>query len=163
MPYQYQHHTSEELTDDVTSMILHQDLDDETGELPVLPVGSTAVGNISRPPYPPVLVVKRGPNAGARFLFKHPVTSVGRHPGSDIVLDDVTVSRRHAEFRWEDGALIVVDVGSLNGTYVNRQLTESRVLIPGDQLQVGKFRLVFLCAPEPIEDQYLARPQPPTP
>ena len=52
-----------------------------------------------------LLVVKRGPNAGSRFLLDQPVTSVGRHPGSDIFLDDVTVSRRHAEFRWEKGRI----------------------------------------------------------
>jgi hypothetical protein len=149
MPHQYQEHTSDDFTDDATSMIFHDDFDDETGQLPALPADSTAVGDSSRPPYPPVLVVERGPNAGSRFTFKYPVTSLGRHPGSDIVLDDVTVSRRHAEFRWENGALTVVDVGSLNGIYVNRQLVESRALLsPGDQLQLGKFRLVFLCAPE---------------
>jgi hypothetical protein len=152
MPHQYQDHTFEKVTDYVTSLILHQDLDDETGELPVVPLDSATVGNDSRPPYPPVLVVERGPNTGSRFLFTHPVTSVGRHPGSDIVLDDVTVSRRHAEFRWENGALTVVDVGSLNGIYVNRQPIESRLLIPGDQLQLGKFRLVYLSTPETIED-----------
>ena len=68
-----------------------------------------------------LLVVKRGPNAGSRFLLDQPVTSAGRHPDSDILLDDVTVSRRHAEFRLdEDGSWAVADVGSLNGTYVNR-------------------------------------------
>ena len=68
-----------------------------------------------------VLVVKRGPNAGSRFLLDQPVTSAGRHPGSDIFLDDVTVSRRHAEFRLENGEFRIVDIGSLNGTYVNRE------------------------------------------
>jgi hypothetical protein len=66
-----------------------------------------------------LLVVKRGPNAGARFLLDRPITSAGRDSGSDIVLDDVTVSGRHAEFRWENDELHVVDVGSLYGTYVN--------------------------------------------
>src|SRR6201988_3694397 len=90
-----------------------------------------------------LLVVKRGPNAGSRFLLDQPVTSAGRHPGSDIFLDDVTVSRRHAEFRREDDEFKVVDVGSLNGTYVNREAVESAVLFNGDEVRIGKFRLVF--------------------
>ena len=69
-----------------------------------------------------LLVVKRGPNAGARFLLDQATTTAGRHPEADIFLDDVTVSRRHAEFRKnDDGKFEVVDVGSLNGTYVNRE------------------------------------------
>ena len=92
-----------------------------------------------------LLVVKRGPNAGSRFLLDQPVTSAGRHPDSDILLDDVTVSRRHAEFRLDkDGSWAVADVGSLNGTYVNRQPVDSTVLANNDQVQIGKFRLVFL-------------------
>jgi pSer/pThr/pTyr-binding forkhead associated (FHA) protein len=90
-----------------------------------------------------LLVVKRGPNAGARFVLDQPVTTAGRHPGSTIYLDDVTVSRRHAEFRVENGTFRVVDVGSLNGTYVNRQPVESAPLTDGDEIQIGKFRLVF--------------------
>jgi pSer/pThr/pTyr-binding forkhead associated (FHA) protein len=91
-----------------------------------------------------LLVVKRGPNAGSRFLLDEPVTSAGRHPGSDIFLDDVTVSRRHAEFRLDNGGFHVVDVGSLNGTYVNREPVESAALANGDEVQIGKFRLLFL-------------------
>lgn len=92
-----------------------------------------------------LLVVKRGPSAGSRFLLDQPVTSAGRHPDSDILLDDVTVSRRHAEFRLDkDGSWAVADVGSLNGTYVNRQPVDSTVLANNDQVQIGKFRLVFL-------------------
>ena len=99
------------------------------------------------PPGSALLVVKRGPVAGSRFLLDRPVTSAGRHPGSDIVLDDITVSRRHAEFRLENGEFRVVDVGSLNGTYVNREPVESAVLANGDEIQIGKFRLVFLARP----------------
>lgn len=95
-----------------------------------------------------LLVVKRGPNAGSRFLLDQPVTTSGRHPDSDIFLDDVTVSRRHAEFRMEDGKFEVVDVGSLNGTYVNREPKNSAALSNGDEVQIGKFRLVFLTAPK---------------
>jgi pSer/pThr/pTyr-binding forkhead associated (FHA) protein len=95
-----------------------------------------------------LLVVRRGPNAGSRFLLDQPVTSAGRHPDSDILLDDITVSRRHAEFRLDkDGSWAVADVGSLNGTYVNRQPVELTVLANNDQVQIGKFRLVFLTAP----------------
>jgi pSer/pThr/pTyr-binding forkhead associated (FHA) protein len=91
-----------------------------------------------------MVIVKRGPNVGARFLLDRPVTSAGRHPGSNIFLDDVTVSRRHAEFRVEDGEFWVFDVGSLNGTYVNREPVDSVALAGGDEIQIGKFRLLFM-------------------
>ncbi|WP_295646128.1 oxoglutarate dehydrogenase inhibitor Odhl [uncultured Corynebacterium sp.] len=91
-----------------------------------------------------LLVVKRGPNAGSRFLLDQDTTAAGRHPDSDIFLDDVTVSRRHAEFRRNGDQYEVVDVGSLNGTYVNREPKNSSVLSNGDEIQIGKFRLVFL-------------------
>jgi pSer/pThr/pTyr-binding forkhead associated (FHA) protein len=94
-----------------------------------------------------MLVVKRGPNAGSRFPLHQAVTSAGRDPRSDIFLDDVTVSRRHAEFRSERAELHVVDVGSLNGTYVNGQAIDSAVLTNGDEIQMGKFRLVLLIQP----------------
>lgn len=91
-----------------------------------------------------LLVVKRGPNAGSRFLLDQDTTASGRHPDSDIFLDDVTVSRRHAEFRRNGNQYEVVNVGSLNGTYVNREPKNSAVLSNGDEVQIGKFRLVFL-------------------
>jgi pSer/pThr/pTyr-binding forkhead associated (FHA) protein len=90
-----------------------------------------------------LLVVQRGPNAGSKFLIDKDLTTAGRHPESDIFLDDVTVSRRHAEFRRDDGKFFVHDVGSLNGTYVNRQRVEDTELANGDELQVGKFKLKF--------------------
>jgi hypothetical protein len=90
-----------------------------------------------------LLVVERGPNAGSKFLIDKDVTTAGRHPESDIFLDDVTVSRRHAEFRREDGKFFVHDVGSLNGTYVNRERVEDSLLADGDELQIGKFKLTF--------------------
>ena len=97
----------------------------------------------SLPPGMALLVVRRGPNAGARFLLDHDVTTSGRHPDSDIFLDDVTVSRRHAEFvRVADG-FSVRDVGSLNGTYVNRERIDEATLAGGDEVQVGKYRLVY--------------------
>ncbi|MEO9134276.1 MAG: FHA domain-containing protein [Jatrophihabitantaceae bacterium] len=93
-----------------------------------------------------LLVVKRGPNAGSRFLLDQGVTAAGRHPDSDIFLDDVTVSRRHAEFRREGSGYAVHDVGSLNGTYVNRERIDATPLSGGDEVQIGKFRLVYLTA-----------------
>ena len=94
-----------------------------------------------------LLMVTRGPSVGSRFLLDQPVTSAGRHPDSDILLDDITVSRRHAEFGREKGQFRVLDVGSLNGTYVNRQPVDLAVLQSGDEIQIGKFRLVFLTKP----------------
>lgn len=120
------------------------------------PFGSEPEGGEPTEPEPPaagvdalpagsaLLVVKRGPNAGSRFLLDQDATSSGRHPDSDIFLDDVTVSRRHAEFRREGGDFVVIDVGSLNGTYVNREPVDQAVLANGDEVQIGKFRLVFL-------------------
>jgi hypothetical protein len=93
------------------------------------------------------LVVKRGPTVGARYLLEQQVTRAGRHPESDIFLDDITVSRRHAEIRVaEDGKVVIHDVGSLNGTYVNRERIEEQVLSGGDEVQIGKFKLVYLVA-----------------
>jgi pSer/pThr/pTyr-binding forkhead associated (FHA) protein len=92
-----------------------------------------------------VLIVKRGPNAGSKFFLDTDKTEVGRHPDSDIFLDDITVSRRHAEIRQEDGdSFSLHDVGSLNGTYVNRERVEDAGLRSGDEIQIGKFKLVFL-------------------
>jgi hypothetical protein len=93
-----------------------------------------------------MLVVKRGPNAGSRFVLQNEITRVGRHPDSDIFLDDITVSRRHAEFVRQPAGYLVRDVGSLNGTYINRERLEEGHLQPGDEVQVGKFRLVFLAS-----------------
>lgn len=92
-----------------------------------------------------VLVVKRGPNAGAHFRLEAPVATIGRHPASDIYLDDITVSRRHAEIHRDAraGTFRVVDLGSLNNTYLNREQVDSAVLADGDELQVGNFRLIF--------------------
>jgi len=98
-----------------------------------------------------LLAVRRGPNAGSRFLLDSDLTLVGRHPDSDIFLDDVTVSRRHAEFYRQGGRFTVRDVGSLNGTYVNRERIEEATLSQGDEVQVGKFRLVFLLGPGSTE------------
>jgi hypothetical protein len=91
-----------------------------------------------------VLMVTRGQNAGSRFTLTKPVTTAGRHPESDIFLDDVTVSRRHVEIVGGPDGFRVRDVGSLNGTYLNRERIEDAPLSGGDELQIGKFKLVFL-------------------
>ncbi len=106
-----------------------------------------AVTLVEVPHGTPALVVKRGPVVGARYLLKSQVTRAGRHPESDIFLDDITVSRRHAEImRAADGRMVVRDVGSLNGTYVNRERIEEHILAAGDEVQIGKFKLVYLVA-----------------
>ena len=94
-----------------------------------------------------LLLVKRGPGAGSRFLLDADCTSAGRHPDSDIFLDDVTVSRRHAEVIRQGDGFAVRDVGSLNGTYVNRERIDAEQRLEnGDELQIGRFKLVFLTA-----------------
>jgi pSer/pThr/pTyr-binding forkhead associated (FHA) protein len=93
-----------------------------------------------------ILVVRRGPNAGARFLLDADVTTAGRHPDADIFLDDVTVSRRHAEFVRHGTTFEVKDLGSLNGTYFDGVRIESALLTDGTEVQVGKFRLTFYAA-----------------
>jgi pSer/pThr/pTyr-binding forkhead associated (FHA) protein len=91
-----------------------------------------------------VLVVKRGPNVGSRFALDTPIVRAGRHPESDIFLDDITVSRRHVEIRHEGDGYVVHDAGSLNGTYLNRERVDTALLQNGDELQIGTFKLVFL-------------------
>ncbi len=109
-----------------------RDLDDEArAAVDALPGGSA------------MLVVQRGPNAGSRYLLDADLVTAGRHPDSDVFLDDVTVSRRHAEFRRTGTGYLVRDVGSLNGTYVNRDRVDEVTLSNGDEVQVGKYRLVF--------------------
>jgi hypothetical protein len=93
-----------------------------------------------------LLVIARGPDVGARFTLETGITRVGRHPENDIFLDDVTVSRRHAEFVLQDQVATVRDVGSTNGTFVNRERIEEMRLSSGDEVQIGKFRLVFMMA-----------------
>lgn len=88
-----------------------------------------------------LLIVNRGPGDSRRFLIDGDITSVGRHPEADIFLDDITVSRHHAKFVRSAGKLYLEDLGSLNGTYVNRTLLDGRtVLREGDEIQIGKYR-----------------------
>lgn len=104
-----------------------------------LPVGSA------------LLIVQRGPNSGARFLLDGDQIVAGRSPQADIFLDDVTVSRKHCEFKVYEAGFLVRDLGSLNGTYVNRERCESAVLQPGDEVQIGKYRLTY--HPSPAQAQ----------
>jgi pSer/pThr/pTyr-binding forkhead associated (FHA) protein len=139
--------TSDDVTRETTSAFPSANFLNEPDALP--PWAPTTRSPVEAlPPGSALIVVKRGPNAGSRFLLDQPVTSVGRHPGSDIFLDDVTVSRRHAELRWDNDEFHVVDVGSLNSTYVNREPVDSAVLVNGDEVQIGKFRLTFLTKPK---------------
>ena len=108
--------------------------DQDAAAVDALPVGSA------------LLVVQRGPSAGSRFLLDTDVVTAGRHPESDIFLDDVTVSRRHAEFRRGPDGFRVSDVGSLNGTYVNRDRIDEVALQGGDEVQIGKYRLVYFAS-----------------
>jgi pSer/pThr/pTyr-binding forkhead associated (FHA) protein len=91
-----------------------------------------------------MLVVRRGPNAGSTFVLEKLETTLGRHPDSDIFLDDVTVSRRHALVTRADGSYLVADVGSLNGTYVDHERVERAELHDMHELQVGRFVLTFV-------------------
>lgn len=105
---------------------------------------TTLEGVPSLEPGTGMLVVVRGPNAGARFLLDRDKTTVGRHPDCEIFLHDVTVSRRHSEIHRHDRTFELRDLGSLNGTYVNGERTDQRELESGDELQIGRFKLLFL-------------------
>jgi pSer/pThr/pTyr-binding forkhead associated (FHA) protein len=113
----------------------------ETSDRQLSPVDAAAVDAL--PSGHALLVVQRGPGAGSRFLLDTDQVNAGRHPDSEIFLDDVTVSRRHAEFHRQGEEFTVTDVGSLNGTYVNRDRIDRVQLKDGDEVQIGKYRLVF--------------------
>jgi pSer/pThr/pTyr-binding forkhead associated (FHA) protein len=111
-----------------------------TGSLPAVGTGLASdipVGDC-------VLVVLRGAGEGSTYLLTGDLVTAGRAPDSDLFLDDVTVSRNHAEFRRQGAGWNLRDVGSLNGTYVNRQRVDMRELVGGDEVQIGKYRFVFL-------------------
>lgn len=93
-----------------------------------------------------LLVVRRGPDTGSRFLLDADVTTVGRHSHADIFLDDVTVSRRHTEFLRHGTAFEIKDLGSLNGTYFDGVRIDSALLSDGAEVQIGKFRLTFFAS-----------------
>lgn len=94
----------------------------------------------------PLLVVRKGPEVGERFYLDRARLVIGRDPASDIFLNDITVSREHAVLEVTPAEVIVTDAGSLNGTYVNTVSVDRAVLRNGDQLQIGRFQMVFLCA-----------------
>jgi len=123
---------------------------DETSHIPITDADTeemsvddvTAVENL--PQGSAMLLVQRGPDAGARFLLDTDVVTVGRHPDSDIFLDDISVSRRHATFTRTANGYVISDLGSLNGSYVNRDRIDSDVVLSGgDEVQIGKYRLIF--------------------
>ena len=88
--------------------------------------------------------VRHGPNAGSSYRLDQPMTAIGRHPDSDVFLDDITVSRRHVVVERVDDGYVLRDVGSLNGTYVNRTRVDEARLRHGDEVQVGRYRLTFV-------------------
>jgi pSer/pThr/pTyr-binding forkhead associated (FHA) protein len=125
------------LSDDTTHIPM---LDADTEEMTASDV--SAVENL--PAGSAMLLVQRGPDSGARFLLDSDVVTVGRHPDSDIFLDDISVSRRHATFTRSEGGYSIADLGSLNGSYVNRDRIDSEVTLSGgDEVQIGKYRLIY--------------------
>ena len=98
-----------------------------------------------------MLVVVRGPNAGSRFLLDRDATTIGRHPDADIFLDDVTVSRRHVEVLHSTQGVLIKDLGSLNGTYVGGERVDERQLTSGEELQIGRFKLLYVGADAPSD------------
>ncbi|MDR0782669.1 MAG: FHA domain-containing protein [Propionibacteriaceae bacterium] len=105
---------------------------DDIAAIEALPIGSA------------LLLVLKGPGQGARFLLREDTIIVGRHPQSGIFLDDITVSRSHVKFTKDQGSFSVEDLGSLNGTYVGRQLLRgSRLLRNGDEVQIGKYKMIY--------------------
>lgn len=135
---------TQQFRDDLGAMIRARATDltvDEREAVEALPSGAA------------LLVVRRGPDQGARFLLDQASTVAGRHPAVDIFLDDVTVSRRHAEFTREGTSFSVSDLGSLNGTYCDgTRIVGSRELADGDEVQVGKYRFTFFASRFDLSD-----------
>jgi pSer/pThr/pTyr-binding forkhead associated (FHA) protein/DNA-directed RNA polymerase subunit RPC12/RpoP len=111
------------------------------------PQDNASVNLSALPPNAASLVVRSGPQAGDRFDLTTRVTRLGRHPDSEISLDDISVSRRHAEIERQQTEYVLRDMGSMNGTYVNQRRVDSTVLAQGDEILIGRFRLIFL---EPV-------------
>ena len=129
------------LKDDTTVSLAPVEVEDDAGDEFPFPHDELEPGQ-------GLLLVKRGPNAGSTFLLEKDVTTAGRNTESDVFLDDITVSRKHAEFLRQGGAFFVRDVGSLNGTYVNGEQVEETKLASKDEVQIGKFKLEFFAAGE---------------
>jgi pSer/pThr/pTyr-binding forkhead associated (FHA) protein len=106
--------------------------------------GADAAGSLAESAEGPLLVVRKGPEVGERFYLDRPRLVLGRDPASEIFLNDVTVSRNHATLDVDGPEVIVSDAGSLNGTYVNGVSVDRAILRNGDQLQIGRFQMVFL-------------------
>ncbi|HEY3015344.1 MAG TPA: FHA domain-containing protein [Nocardioides sp.] len=132
------------LTDSTATITFGAPEKAEADERQLNPADSAAVDAL--PLGHALLVVQRGPGAGSRFLLDADLVTAGRHPESEIFLDDVTVSRRHAEFRRTPEGYTVSDVGSLNGTYVNRDRIDEVALQDADEVQIGKYRLVYFAS-----------------
>ncbi len=127
-------HSTEHLGDDFAARLAALEANasaDESAAIAALPSGSA------------LLIVRRGPTVGARFLLDTNSTIAGRHPDADIFLDDVTVSRRHAEIVRDGSVFTVTDLDSLNGTYLDGDRTAGGVLKDGSELQIGKYRMTF--------------------
>ena len=95
-----------------------------------------------------LLVVRHGPETGSSYRLELPSTAIGRHPDSDIFLDDITVSRRHVVIDRTNDGYTLRDVGSLNGTYVNKERVDEARLKYGDEVQIGRYRLSFVVGGE---------------
>jgi len=108
------------------------------------PQDNASVDLQSLPQHFGTLMVRSGPQAGQRFVLNASLTKLGRHPDSEISLDDISVSRRHAEIERQSTEYVLRDVGSMNGTYVNQKRVDGVVLQQGDEILVGRFRLIFL-------------------
>lgn len=111
---------------------------------PLVAVDSASVSGVA--PGAAMLIVRRGPGEGTTFTLDSDLVTVGRADDAALMLDDVTVSRRHANFTRSGGVWTVTDSGSLNGTYVNRDRIDSAELHGGEEIQIGKYRFVFLVA-----------------
>jgi len=126
---------------EATSVSLPPITDEIIAEYQLTPEERAAVAAL--PADSALLISREGSDRGARFLLDADVTRVGRHPDAEIFLDDVTVSRRHAEFRRGPQGFTVADAGSLNGTYVNNDRVDEVLLRPGFQVRIGKFVLTY--------------------
>jgi len=136
--HETQLHTSQHFKEELQKLIHGRTTDlsvDERDAVQALPSGAA------------LLVVRRGPDAGARFLLDQDITVAGRHPGVEIFLDDVTVSRMHAEFMRRGTSFFVRDLNSLNGTFILGERIDGDVpLEDGTEVQVGKFKLTFFAS-----------------
>ena len=120
-----------------------QPLEEQTMAITVAPEDEEGPSLEELGPDQALLVIKGGPTAGSTVLVDKDITRLGRSPDSDVFLNDITVSRRHAEISREGKGFVIKDAGSLNGTYVNRQRVDETQLANGDELQIGKFKLTF--------------------